>query len=96
MSFIKINVHCVWSTKDRFPFLSNRNIQQLVWDHIRQNARSKGIYIDTINGHVDHCHCLISLGGDQSIQKVIQLIKGESSNWINKNGLIKKKVFLAK
>ncbi|MCB9312670.1 MAG: transposase [Lewinellaceae bacterium] len=29
---------------------------------------------------------MISLGGDQSIRKIVQLIKGESSNWINQSG----------
>ena len=33
-------------------------------------------------------HCLISLGKDQSIAKVSQLIKGESSFWINQNHII--------
>ena len=36
-------------------------------------------------------HCLISLGKDQSIAQVAQLIKGESSFWINKNNLIPEK-----
>jgi hypothetical protein len=36
-------------------------------------------------------HCLISLGIEQTIEKVIQLIKGESSHWINKTGLCKTK-----
>ena len=47
--------------------------------------------IDFINGYSDHCHCLVSLGIDQTIQKVVQLIKGESSFWINKNKLTKEK-----
>ncbi|MBL8183260.1 MAG: transposase, partial [Blastocatellia bacterium] len=55
------------------------------------NAREKGIYIDMINGYVDHVHCLISLGSDQTIEKIMQLIKGESSFWINKNQLTKTK-----
>lgn len=38
-----------------------------------------------------YCHCLVSLGIDQTIQKTIQLIKGESSFWINKEGLTKSK-----
>ena len=62
-----------------------------VWKHITENAKEKGIYIDFINGHSDHCHCLISLGADQNIQKIMQLIKGESSFWINKNRLTKEK-----
>ena len=44
-----------------------------------------------INGYSDHCHCLISLGSNQNIEKIIQLIKGESSFWINKNQLTKDK-----
>ena len=59
--------------------------RQLVWKHIKENAIQKGIYIDFINGYEDHCHCLISLNINQSVDKVMQLIKGESSFWINKN-----------
>ncbi|MFP5041738.1 transposase [Parasediminibacterium sp. JCM 36343] len=55
------------------------------WQHIRENAKSKGIFIDFINGYNDPCHCLVLLGVDQTIQKTIQLIKGESSFWINKH-----------
>jgi hypothetical protein len=44
-----------------------------------------------VNGYADHCHCLVSLGTDQTIQKVIQMIKGECSRWINKEGLTKDK-----
>ncbi len=51
----------------------------------------KRVYLDFINGYVDHVHCLISLGTDQTIGKIMQLIKGESSFWINKNHLFKTK-----
>jgi putative transposase len=34
---------------------------------------------------------LISLGADQTLQKVMQLIKGESSFWVNKQQLIEEK-----
>ncbi len=88
MSFIKIYIHAVWSTKNHTPFLTDKEVRLKLWSHIRENSLSKGIFIDSINGHVDHCHCLISQGGDQSIRKVIQLIKGESSNWLNKSGLL--------
>jgi REP element-mobilizing transposase RayT len=59
-----------------------------MWNHIRENAKEKGIHIDFINGYSEHCHCLISLGVDQTIQKVMQLIKGESSFWMNNQKLI--------
>lgn len=91
MPFIKVFIHFVWSTKNRFPFLDSKDLRQQVWNHIRENAREKGIYVDFVNGHTDHCHCLVSLGSDQAIQKIAQMIKGESSNWINKNQLTKEK-----
>lgn len=59
-----------------------------VWSHIRENAKEKGIFIDFVSGYSDHCHCLVSLGVDQAIQKTIQMIKGESAYWINKGGLL--------
>ncbi|MDP5201158.1 transposase [Flavobacterium sp. DG2-3] len=87
MPFTKVYIHCVWSTKNRFPFLNSIDLRQKVWQHIKENALKKDIYLDFINGYTDHFHCLISLGTDQTIQKTIQLLKGESSYWINKNQL---------
>jgi len=87
MSYVKVYIHFVWSTKDRVAFLDSLKLRQKVWFHIWENARSKGVFIDFVNGHKDHCHCLVLLGADQTIQKVMQLIKGESSYWINKNHL---------
>jgi putative transposase len=91
MPFVKVYLHCVWSTKNRIPYLDSIELRQKVWNHIKENAIQKGIVIDFINGYADHCHCLISLGVDQNVQKVMQLIKGESSFWINKNELTKEK-----
>lgn len=91
MPFIKVYIHFVWSTKNRVPYLNSKELRIKVWNYIRANAKEKGIYIDFINGYSDHCHCLVSIGVDQTIQKVMQLIKGESSFWINKNELTKEK-----
>jgi putative transposase len=91
MPYIKVYIHLVWSTKNRVQFLDSKDLRLLVWTHIRENARQKGIFIDSINGYSEHCHCLISLGANQTLQKVMQMIKGESSFWINKQKLIKQK-----
>ena len=88
MSFIKVYIHFVWSTKDWVPYLDSPELRKEVWKHISQNAKEKNIFIDFVNGYSNHCHCLVSLGGDQTLQKIMQLIKGESSHWINKNELV--------
>ncbi len=90
MPYIKVWIHFVWSTKDRKPFLSDE-IRQKVFQHIRENAKEKDIFIDFINGYREHVHCLISLGSEQTIKQIMQLVKGESSHWINKNNLCKQK-----
>lgn len=77
----------VFSTKNREPFLNSAELRKKFFQHIKNNAEEKGIWLDCINGYQDHAHCLISLGKEQTISKVAQLIKGESSYWINQNNL---------
>lgn len=86
MPYIRIWIHLVWSTKNREPLLT-MPIRSRVFDHIRENAKVKDIFLDSVNGYVDHVHCLISLGAEQMVAKTTQLIKGESSFWVNKNRL---------
>ena len=90
MPFVKVMIHAVWGTKNREPFLTSE-IRALVIKHIKENAKVKGIHIDSINGYTEHLHCLFGLNADMSLSKAMQLIKGESAYWINKNNLIKNK-----
>ena len=88
MPFVKIWVHAVWGTKHRLPFLTKSIREQLI-THIKENAESKGIHIDRINGYTDHLHALISLDHDMSIAEAMKLIKGESAFWMNKKQMMK-------
>jgi putative transposase len=87
MSFVKIWVHTVFASKNREPLLS-KEVRYDVHKHIIENCKKKEIFLQAIDGYTEHIHCLISLGKEQTISKVCQLIKGESSYWINKNNLI--------
>lgn len=89
MPYVRAYLHLVWSTRNRIQFLDSQELRMKVWKHIKDNSLEKGIFIDFVNGYSEHCYCLISLGVDQTIQKVVQLIKGESSFWINKHKLTK-------
>jgi len=92
MSYVRIWVHLVFSTKYREPWLT-KEIRYNVQKHIIKNCSEKKIFLRIINGHIDHLHCLISLGKEQSVSKIAQLIKGESSFWINNSNLISDKFF---
>lgn len=86
MSHVRIWVHLVFATKNREPLLK-KEIRYDIQKHIIENCVNQEIFLKAINGYTDHLHCLISLGKDQTIAKVSQLIKGESSFWINKSNL---------
>lgn len=86
MSYVKIWIHAVWTVKDREAIL-NQNIRKAVFDHIHQNALSKEILMEIVNGHYNHVHCLFRLRNNQTIKNVMQFIKGESSYWLNKSEL---------
>lgn len=86
MPHISVWIHFVWTTKDREPILSE-SIRYKVFEHIRENAKAKNIFIGALNGWVEHVHCLVSLGSGQILDDVMRLLKGESSHWINKSQL---------
>jgi len=41
-----------------------------------------------INGMPDHVHLFVGLHPAQSISDLMQIVKGESSEWINKKGFV--------
>ncbi len=95
MSYVKIWIHAVWTVKNRKPLL-NQNIRQELFNHIHKNAIKKDILMEIVSGHNNHVHCLFRLKNNQSIENVMQLIKGESSYWFNKNNLSQLKLYWQK
>lgn len=92
MSFVKIWVHLVFSTKNRESYLKPEIRGQLI-EHIKSNAKEKGIYLKAVNGWTEHLHCLISLGKEQNIAKIAMLVKGESAHWLNRQNYFKGRFF---
>ncbi|MEO8446244.1 MAG: IS200/IS605 family transposase [bacterium] len=84
MPFARILIHVVWATKDRKKYLTKAKKETLII-HINQYALSKGITLLNINGYLDHLHCIISLKPEQCISNILNLLKGESSYWANRN-----------
>lgn len=91
MSYVKIWIHAVWTVKNREPILSS-DFREAMFDHIQKNALEKDILMEIIGGHHNHVHCLFRLRNNQTIENVMQLIKGESSYWFNKSKLSRTKL----
>ena len=84
MPFIRILLHAVWATKDRKPLMNKANKDALC-QHIKEYTRGKNIHLINVNGWLDHLHCLVSMSAEQNIATLMNLVKGESSYWANKN-----------
>ncbi|HEY3760709.1 MAG TPA: IS200/IS605 family transposase [Verrucomicrobiae bacterium] len=82
MSYISSYFHCVFSTKDRRPFIKPE-LRERLWPFLGGIARQNKMTTMEVGGMEDHVHILLSLPATISISKAMQLIKGGSSKWIH-------------
>jgi len=82
-SFVCQYIHCVFSTKNREPWITP-NIREDLYQFIREMANKNKFKIIAAGGIENHIHVLLSLPSDISLSKAVQLIKGGSSYWIYK------------
>lgn len=80
-SFNSCLMHCVFSTKERRPFLTAA-IRARLWPYLGGIARENGMKALAIGGVADHVHLLLSLPATLSVSKAMQLLKGNSSKWL--------------
>jgi putative transposase len=87
-TYTQIHIHIVFAVKNRQsliqPGWKNRLYQYIIG--IIQNNGHKVIQI---NGMRDHIHILIGLRPLQSLSKLIQAVKRDSSSWVNQQKFIK-------
>lgn len=88
-SLAKIYIHLVFSTKDRFPFISMK------WKHrlyayiagiLKSDAESTFQYLGGMN---DHIHILFCLSKNKTLADVVHILKGRSSIWMKECGIDK-------
>lgn len=82
-TYTKLLVHCVWSTKDRDPLIS-RNLETGLWRVMAGIAARNGMHALRVGGIEDHVHVLLELPKTVALAKAIQLLKGGSSHWMNR------------
>ena len=87
MPYTAIWIHAVWATHQRYPWLT-ASIRVALCQHLREQAKRQNIRLNDVNGFTNHVHILFALDPAQTLAKVIQLLKGESSHWLNQQGLI--------
>ena len=82
MSYVSSYHHCVFSTKERRPFIT-AELQQRLWPFMGGIARQNNMKAIEIGGVADDVHILLSMPATMPISKAVQLIKGGSSKWVH-------------
>ncbi len=87
-SLAKLLVHIVFSTKNRYPFLDDKNIRNEMHAYLGGTCNNLDCPVLTVGGVADHVHILCGLSRNLSIAKVVGEIKRGSSKWIKAKGRI--------
>ena len=74
-------MHCVFTTKERRPWLTPA-IRERLWPYLGGVARENGMKALAVGGVADHVHVLASLPSTLPVSKALQLMKGNSSKWL--------------
>jgi putative transposase len=84
-SFVKNHIHLVFGTKDRLSTIS-KDVQPELWSYLAGICRNQDMAAMAINGMDDHVHLLFHLPPTMALAKAIQLLKTNSSKWMNDHG----------
>ena len=79
-TYTKILVHCVFSTKERRPQISQ---PEKLWTYLRGIARNCGVDTLAIGGTANHVHLLIALPSSLTIAQLMRDLKANSSRHLN-------------
>jgi len=83
-TFKSIYYHIIFHTKLNYPYLKNLNLRKQVYYFIKNKCKSHHLFLHEIGGTENHVHLLIYIPPKISISKAVQLIKGSSSYFVNK------------
>lgn len=89
-SYSKCWLHIIFGTLKREKIL-NKEARVELSKYFYEYSKEKNIYMKINYVNADHQHLLIDLPTKYSIEEVVQLYKGSSSNWLNKSNLLKTK-----
>ena len=86
-NYNQVWIHLVWSVKYRDGLLNTSGISKMK-EYIFDHFKGRTFKIIAANGHKNHLHVLFQPDLNIAISKTVKDIKGATSNWLNKAGLI--------
>jgi REP element-mobilizing transposase RayT len=81
-TYTKNHIHIIFSTKAREKRIS-KELQPKLWSYMAGICRNLNIAALAIGGIEDHVHALVELLPSMSVSKAVNLLKSNSSRWMN-------------
>ena len=81
-SLVQIYLHIVFSTKQRRPFLSNKQLRDRTYAYLAGACNNLKCPAAIVGGIEDHVHILCRFGKTIEVAELIRELKRDSSKWI--------------
>ena len=81
-SLARLWTHLIFSTKERYPFLSEPAVRADMHAYLATVLRTHDCPTLEVGGCDDHVHALFALSRNHSIAQIVKEIKRTSSAWI--------------
>ena len=83
-SYTKAWLHLIWGTQNHEKSIGDRELRKELSEFYYKYSQEKKIFMKINFVNSDHVHALIDMPTNLSIEDLLHLLKGASSNWINK------------
>ncbi len=85
-SFAPIYLHIVFSTKNRIPFLQDKELRRRVHHYLEETLRGFKCHPFRVGGVEDHVHIACQLSRQRTVSALVRDLKRRSSRWIKAKG----------
>jgi putative transposase len=89
-TYTQLHIHFVFAVKYRKAIITNE-WEDSLHKYITGIVQGNGHKMLAINSAEDHIHIFIGLNPKQSISEIMRLVKGDSSEFVNKENFTKRK-----
>ena len=86
-TFTQIHIHTIFAVQNRISLI-NKFWQERLYKYIISIIQKHGHKVLSIGGMDDHIHILFGFRPTQALSNLIQEVKRDSSEWINKEKLV--------
>lgn len=82
-TYTQLHVQCIFAVRFRESVI-NQDWEERLHQYITGIVQNNGHKMIAINGMPDHVHVFFGFRPNQSLSELMRIVKGDSSEWINK------------